>query len=213
MCRVSHLLPGTPNPAPPLPHTHTHAQGFYEGAQLLDLITWLASGTLESEAPLLAALTSIPWPYKPALVSKAVKAAATAAAASAGVPEPQSPGSFTYWAGFASGHGPGSSSGGAALAAPGAAGASGVLGFTAAQAGVRPAGAVVAPLGLRLPHPRQLMGGDEMQGWRPNGYLRVVAPSLYGEAGEWLHGMVPAASHVGTNAGCPQRGHCCHALL
>lgn len=173
-------------------HTCKHAcclclQGFYEGPQLLALVEWLTAAALEFEAPLLAALCSMPWPYKPSLVSKAAREAATAAAATAGVPEPTSPNSFSYWVGFASGniH----SSGAAALGQYGA-GAAGygpggqVLGFTAAQAGVQPGGAVLMQLGLQLPHARQLMRPAEMQRHRPNGYLGPLAPALYGEAGE-----------------------------
>lgn len=159
--------------------THT-LQGFYEGAQLLELTSWLAAAALEAEAPLLAVLCSIPWPYKPSLVSKAAKAAATAAAASAGVTEPQSPNSFSYWAGFAAGH----MGSGAAGGAQGSGAAGQALGFTAAQAGVQPGGLVLQPLGIRLPHRRQLMRPGEMQQYRPNGYLELVAPTLYGEAGE-----------------------------
>jgi hypothetical protein len=118
-------------------------------------------------------------------VSSAAKAAATAAAASAGVPEPKSPNSFSYWAGFAASGNPGSNS--ATQAAGGQFGGSGggaTVGFTAAQAGVLPGGAVLRPLGLQLPHERQLMAAAEMQRHRPNGYTGLVAPALYGEAGE-----------------------------
>lgn len=154
-------------------------QGFYEGAQLLELTAWLAAAALKAEAPLLAALCSIPWPYKPSLVSTAAKAAATAAAASAGVTEPQSPNSFSYWAGFAAGH-----IGSGAVGSQGSGAAGQALGFTAAQAGVQPGGLVLQPLGFQLPHRLQLMGPREMQQYRPNGYLDLVAPTLYGEAGE-----------------------------
>lgn len=165
-------------------------QGYYEGAQLLELTSWLAAAGLEAEAPLLAAICSLPWPYKPSLVSKAAKAAATAAAASAGVPEPQSPNSFSYWAGFAGGHLPGSTAG--ALGQFGAGSGGQALGFTAAQAGVQPGGDVLRPLGLQLPHKRQLMAPSEMQRHRPNGYLGLVAPALYGEAGELADALAAA---------------------
>lgn len=160
-------------------------QGFYEGTQLMDLLAWLAAGAIEAEATLLANLCSMPWPYRPSLVVKAAKAAATAAAASAGVPEPHSPTSFSYWAGFASGRGPGGSSAGALGQYGAGAGLSGGLaaGVTPVEAGVQPAGTML-PLGLQLPHERQLMAPGEMQRHRPNGYLGFMAPALYGEAGE-----------------------------
>lgn len=163
-------------------------QGYYEGVQLVELTRWLAGAALESEGALLATLCSMPWPYRPSLVTQAAKAAATAAAASAGVPEPQSPNSFSYWAGFAAGH-PGSSM---APAGPSAGAGAQAIGLTAMQAGVQPGGAELKGLGLRLPHAQQLMGSADMQRRRPNGYLRLVAPALYGEAGEWC--AVPLAA-------------------
>jgi hypothetical protein len=172
------------------------SQGYYEGADLLKLTAWLAEAALEAESSLLAALVSIPWPYKPSMVAAAAKAAATAAAASAGVPEPKSPNSFSYWAGFAASGNPGSNSAQAAGGQFGGSSSGTAVGFTAAQAGVLPGGAVLRPLGLQLPHERQLVAAAEMQRHRPNGYTGLVAPALYGEAGEcccccWLCGLWP----------------------
>jgi hypothetical protein len=168
-------------------------QGYYEGAELLALIRWLASAAVECEAPLLTCLCSMPWPYKPPLVLMCAKAAAQAAAAVANVPEPTTPKGFSYWVGFATSAGgseaSASGAGGPAAPAidalaggPAAAGAA-VAAFTPRQAGVQPMGARLAH-GQQLPHEAQLMSPADMRRCRPNGYAGVVAPLLYGEAGE-----------------------------
>jgi hypothetical protein len=155
------------------------------------LLTWLAAGGIESEAPLLAALCSMPWPYRPSLVVACGKAAAAAAAAVAGVPEPSSPTSLAYWVGFASSSdglgapgAPAGAAGGPAGAGAGGAAGSAARGFSPRTAGVQPGGLLLPGLSWRLPHAAQLMGPAEMRTRRPNGYAQLTAPLLYGEAGE-----------------------------
>jgi hypothetical protein len=145
------------------------SQGYYEGAQLLQLAQWLASAHIEAEAPLLQTLSYMPWPYRPSLVLGMALSAATAAAAAAGVDPPSSPGSIAYWAAVATG---GSGAGGYGC------------GLTPAEAGVVPLGPVLTPGGCPLPAAAQLMGPAELKRHRPNGYKGLLAPLLLGEAGE-----------------------------
>lgn len=148
-------------------------QGFYEGQQLLQLINWLACAAMDAEVPLLHTLCTMPWPYRPSLVLTAVSSAATAAAASAGAEAPTSPGSIAYWANVASG------------GAGGAGGSSYAFGycFTPLEAGVEPLGPLVIAVGVRVPDASQLMGVRQMQRLRPDGYRKLAAPLMLGEAG------------------------------
>lgn len=144
------------------------SQGYYEGAQLLQLTHWLASAHIEAEAALLQTLSYMPWPYRPSLVLGAAHSAATAAAAAEGVAPPSSPGSVAYWA---------------AVAAGGSGAAGYGYGLTPAEAGVLPLGQVLTPGGCPLPSVAQLMGPSELRRHRPNGYKGLLAPLLFGEAG------------------------------
>jgi hypothetical protein len=143
-------------------------QGYYEGEQLLHLAHWIACAAIEAELPLLHTLCTMPWPYRPSLVLMGVSAAATAAAAAAGAEPPSTPGSVAYWASVATGNS-GIGFGG--------------YHYTPAEAGVVPLGPQLLA-GLCVPHVQQLMSGWEMSRYRPDGYRRLAAPLLYGEAGE-----------------------------
>lgn len=151
-------------------------QGFYEGEQLLRLTNWLACAAIEAEFSLLHTLCAMPWPYRPNLVLTALSGTAAASAAAAGGDPPESPGSIAYWANVACGSG----SSGYQSANSYAFGYC----FTPVEAGVESLGPLVMAVGMRLPAADQLMGQHQMQRLRPDGYRKLCAPLMMGEAGK-----------------------------
>lgn len=148
-------------------------QGYYEGVQMLQLIQWLACAAIEAEVPLLHTLCTMPWPYRPGLVLTAVSSAATAAASAAGADPPETPGSIAYWANVAAGGSSGYGANGYGFS----------YCFTPLEAGVEPLGPLVMAVGVRLPDAAQLMSARQMRRIRPDGYSKLSAPLMFGEAG------------------------------